>query len=307
MRFAVMGAGAIGGYLAARLAAAGNDIACIARGAHLEALRTRGLTLKSPLGDVTVPAIAAVADPAALAPVDAVLFTVKLYDAADAARALLPLLAPDTPVITFQNGVSGSEIAAAAVGTARAVAGSASIPGVAVTAPGVVEHISTKARFVFGWSDGRADPMLDRIAAIFRAATIEADASRRISSELWQKFVMLAATSGVATAARTTIGALAGDPDVMALAGAAMREAEAVARARGIDLPADIVATGLASLAKLPPAQKPSMLHDLEAGRRLEVAWLSGALVAMGRAAGVPTPTHAALYALLKPHAAGRR
>ena len=307
MRFAVMGAGAIGGYLAARLAAAGNDIACIARGAHLEALRTRGLTLKSPLGDVTVPAIAAVADPAALAPVDAVLFTVKLYDAADAARALLPLLAPDTLVITFQNGVSGPEIVAAAVGAARAVAGSASIPGVAVTAPGVVEHISTKARFVFGWSDGRADPMLERIAAIFRAATIEADASRRISSELWQKFVMLAATSGVATAARTTIGALAGDPDVMALAGAAMREAEAVARARGIDLPADIVATGLASLAKLPPAQKPSMLHDLEAGRRLEVAWLSGALVAMGRAAGVPTPTHAALYALLKPHAAGRR
>lgn len=307
MRFAVMGAGAIGGYLAARLAAAGNDVVCIARGAHLEALRTRGLTLKSPLGNAMVPTIAAVADPVAIAPVDAVLFTVKLYDAVEAARALLPLLRPDTPVVTFQNGVSGPEIVAAAVGAARAVAGSASIPGVAVTAPGVVEHISTKARFVFGWSDGHADPRLDRVAEVFRAATIEAEASRRMASELWQKFVMLAATSGVATAARVTIGALAGDPDVMALAGAAMREAEAVARARGIDLPADIVAAGLASLARLPPAQKPSMLHDLEAGRRLEVAWLSGALVAMGREAGVPTPTHAALYALLKPHAAGRR
>jgi 2-dehydropantoate 2-reductase len=295
MRFAVMGAGATGGYLAARLATAGYDVACIARGAHLDALRTHGLTLKSPLGDARVPKIAAVADPAALAPVDAVLFTVKLYDAAAAARALLPLLTPDTPVITFQNGVAGPEIVAAAVGAARTVAGSASIPGVAVTAPGVVEHISTKARFVFGRSDGRADPVLERIAQVFRSAAIEAEVSRCISTELWQKFVLLAATGGVATAARATIGALAGDPDVMALAGAAMREAEAVARARGVELPADIVAASLASLANLPPAQKPSMLHDLEAGRRLEVAWLSGALVAMGREAGVPTPTHAAL------------
>ncbi|MGE3189193.1 MAG: 2-dehydropantoate 2-reductase [Vicinamibacterales bacterium] len=303
MRIAIMGSGGVGGYFGGRLAAAGEDVHFIARGRHLEALRASGLRLASPKGDLHLPTVQATADPAAIGPVDVVLFTVKLYDVDASAEAVRPLIGPETVVITMQNGVEAVDMVAAKVGRDHVAGGVCYISAV-IDEPGVIRHTAMDT-MVFGETDGRVTPRLQAFEAAGRRAGFEATVTADIDPVIWTKFVRLSGWSGMTAATRSPIGVLRDDPRIFAVLREAFEEAVAVGRARGVALPAAILEETLALVQTFPAGTKSSLLEDLERGRRLELPWLSGAGVRLGREAGVPTPTHRFIEAVLTPHAAG--
>ncbi len=307
MRIAIMAAGGVGGFLAAHLLRQGADeVALIARGAHLAALRAEGLTLATEAGRFTVPVPTVTDDPASIGPVDAVLFAVKLADTEAAAAACRPLLGADTAVVPFQNGVESRERVRAVLGAGHACAGCCYV-SVAIDGPGVIRQAGAFSRFLFAEADGAQSPRLEALRATLVAAGIEAPAPDDIDVELWTKFSFLVALSGLTAAGRTTIGAVRDDPAMLTVYRRAMEEAVAVARARGIVLPEDVVERHLAFTASLPPGMRASQAIDLERGNPLEVDWLSGAVARLGAEAGVDTPVNAALHAVLRPFAAGAR
>jgi 2-dehydropantoate 2-reductase len=305
MRIAIVGAGAVGGYFGGRLAAAGSDVTFIARGRQLEALRTRGLRLESPKGDLHIHRVQATDDPTKVGAVDAVLFTVKLYDVDTAAALLPPLMGADTIVVPFQNGVDAVAMVTQCVGRPHVGAGVAYVAAV-VGEPGVIRHTAMD-HLIFGELDGARSERLERLLSACDAAGFQATVSDRIEVDLWAKFVRLAVFSGMTSVTRTPIGPLRDDPDLWAMFQAAVLEGMAVARAKGIALPA-IVFDEIGAMAQsLPPTAKSSMLEDLERGRRLELPWLSGALVRIGREVDVETPIHRFIATVLKPHVEGRQ
>jgi len=305
MRIAIMGSGGVGGYLGGRLAASGQDVTFIARGAHLDAIRERGLRIESALGEVTVRPAQASSDPATVGPVDLVIFAVKLYDTEAAAEACRPLVGPATGVVTFQNGVDSPEVLTRVLGREHVVGGVAQIASV-IGAPGVIRHTGTMARFACGELDGRTSARVEALAAALRAAGVEHVVSDAIQRDIWAKMVFLATFAGLTALIRLPIGPIRGDPDTRALYRDGLAEALAVARARGIALPEGFVAQTLARTDQLPSQMKSSMLEDLERGKRLELAWLSGAIVRMGAELGIPTPVHGLVTTALKLHADGR-
>ncbi|MDH5245284.1 MAG: 2-dehydropantoate 2-reductase [Betaproteobacteria bacterium] len=304
MRIAVMGAGGVGGYFGARLAQAGHDVAFVARGAHLAAMRERGLTVRSALGDVHLPSPVATDDPAALSPVDIVLFAVKLWHTEPAAQAIRPLIANGGVVVPFQNGVDSVERIGAIVGAERVMGGVAQIAAT-IAEPGVIGHTGTMARLRFGPVLAAQRPVADALLAACNGAGIDAELVVDIRRALWEKFVFLAAFSGLTSVARQPIGVLRADADMRNVLEAAMREAWAVGRAQGIALADDFVAQLMSFADGLPAEMKSSMLNDLVAGNRLEAPWLCGAVARMATAAGVPAPVHSTLYAALKPYCDG--
>jgi 2-dehydropantoate 2-reductase len=304
MRIAVMGAGGVGGYFGARLAQAGHDVAFVARGRHLAAMRERGLTVSSALGDVHLPSAAATDDPAALAPVDIVLFAVKLWDTESAAAAIRPLVAHGGVVVPFQNGVGSVERIGAIVGAERVLGGVAQIAAT-IAEPGVIGHTGTMARLRFGAVLPAQQPAAEALLAACNGAGIDAELVADIRRALWEKFVFLAAFSGLTSVARQPIGVLRADPDLRAALEAAMREAWAVGRAQGIALADDFIAQLMKFTDGLPAEMKSSMLNDLVAGNRLEAPWLCGAVARMAAAAGVSAPVNSTLYATLKPYCDG--
>jgi len=305
MRIAVVGTGGVGGYFGGRLAAAGADVAFIARGAHLEALRTRGLQIRSPKGDVHVPRVTATDDPAAIGPVDIVMFTVKLYDTAAAVSMLPPLVGPDTVVLPFQNGVDGVDIVKHAVGPDHAAGGTCYVSAV-IAEPGVIKHTAMD-HLIFGELDGRRSPRLERLLEACRRTNFQSTLSDRIEVDIWTKFTRLSVLSGLTAVTRSPLGVIVQDPDLFAMLKAAVAEALAVAHAKGVPVAGDMVDDVARAYQKLPPQTKSSMLEDLERGRRLELPWLSGAVARIGREVGVPTPTHSFIAAVLKPFVDGKR
>lgn len=305
MRIAIVGAGGVGGYLGARFAAAGQHVALIARGAHLAALREDGLTLKSALGSATVRPQAASEDPAAIGPVDLVVFTVKLYDTETAAQAIRPLIGPGTGVITFQNGVDSTAVLARVLGPEHVLGGVAQIAAV-IEAPGTIRHTGTMARFVLGELDGRRSKRVEAYAEAFGAAGIEHRVSDDVRRDIWEKMVFLSAFSGTTSLIRLPIGPIRSEPETLALIRSCLAEAIAVAQAHRIGIGDDHLERALAFLDTLPDQMRSSMQEDLERGRRLELPWLSGAIVRMGRELGIETPAHAFIATALKLHAAGR-
>lgn len=302
MRIAVFGTGAVGGYFGGRLLQAGEDVSFIARGAHLAALREQGLQITSPKGPFAGPVVAT-DDPSTVGPVDVVLFTPKLYDVDSAAARLIPLLGPDTVVITLQNGVEAVGMVSKHVGQDRVAGGVAYVVAV-VDRPGHVRH-TTADRLVFGESDGRQSERLRRFQEAGRRAGFVADLSSGIDVDLWVKFVRLSTWSGMTTVTRSAMGVLRQHPRLLAMMEEALDEAMAVGRARGIVFPDGLVEGTREMVRNFPPESKSSMLEDLERGRRLELPWLSGAVARMGDESGVPTPTHAFINAVLLPHQAG--
>lgn len=304
MKIAVFGTGAVGGYFGGRLAAAGEDVSFIARGASLAALHGHGLRITSPTrGDLHVP-VRATDDPSAIGPVDVVLYTVKLYDIDASAPALRPLLGPDTVVITLQNGVEAVEMVSRHIGAAHVAGGVAYVVAVA-DEPGHIRH-TTADRLVFGEADGHASARLRAFQEAGQRAGFTADLSPQILTELWVKFVRLGTWSGMTTVTRSAMGVIRESPELMRMMDAALEEALAVGRARDIAFPDGLVEATQQMVRNFPPGSKSSMLEDLERGRRLELPWLSGALARMGHEAGVPTPVHAFISAVLGPHVQGR-
>jgi len=303
MRIVIIGAGGVGGYFGARLITAGEDVTFVARGAHLAAMQTTGLRVESPKGNLHLPEVNATSDVSAVGQADIVLLTVKMYDIESAAATLAPLIGPNTVVVTLQNGVEAVDIVARHVGRDHVAGGVAYVAAV-IAEPGLIRHTSLDS-LIFGELDGRRSDRLVALEAACQRAGFAARISERIDVDLWSKFSRLAVFSGMTALTRSPIGVLRDDPDLLTMLQQACEESALVARARGIALPESLMDEIMQMVGQLPPHAKSSMLEDLERGRRLELPWLSGAVVRLGLEAGVPTPIHSFIATVLKPHVHG--
>ncbi len=304
MRIAVVGAGGVGGGFGAAFAKAGGDVTFIARGAHLAAMKDKGLKVESPRGDAHLVPTQATDDPASVGPVDIVLFCVKLWDVESAGQHIKPLIGPNTAVIPLQNGIDAPERLVPILGKQAVMGGVAQISA-SITAPGVIRQVGTFMRMIVGELDGSRSKRGEALLALCQKAGFDATLSDQILTELWMKFILLATNASVVALARQPIGKLRDDPDMRPQFVAAYNEVIAVGKARGVKLPADALDKMLAFNAGAPPTMKPSMALDLERGNRIELPWLGGKVVELGRQLGVPTPTHALMYAALKPYVMG--
>jgi 2-dehydropantoate 2-reductase len=304
MRIAVVGAGGVGAGFGAALAKAGADVTFIARGAHLAAMKQSGLKIESPRGDVHIVPTKATDDPATVGPVDFVLFCVKLWDVESAGQHIKPMVGPETAVLPLQNGIDAPERLVPILGKQAVMGGVAQISA-SIVAPGVVRQVGTFMRMIFGELDGSPSKRGEALLALCKQAGFDATLSDQILTELWMKFILLATNASVVAVARQPIGKLRDDPDMKPQFVAAYSEVIAVGKARGIKLPDDVLDKMLAFNAGAPPTMKPSMALDLERGNRIELPWLGGKVVELGRELGVPTPTHALMYAALKPYVMG--
>ncbi len=304
MRIAIVGAGGVGGYFGGRLAAAGADVTFLARGAHLDAMRARGLRIESPNGNLHLPQVKAESDPAAVGPVDVVFFAVKLYDTQSALAMLPPLIGPDTIVIGFQNGVETVDTLIRAVGASH-TAGGVSYVSAVIAEPGVIRHTAMD-HLIFGMPDGSPSPQLEALLVACRGSGFQATLSPDIVVEIWTKFVRLSVFSGMTAVTRGPIGVIVNDPELLEMLRAAVRETLAVAHAKGIAVPDTIDDDVTFAYKALPAQAKASMLEDLERGRRIELPWLSGAVARLGGEMGVATPIHGFISTVLKPYVNGR-
>jgi 2-dehydropantoate 2-reductase len=304
MRIAVVGAGGVGGGYGAALAKAGADVTFIARGAHLAAMKTQGLKIQGGRGETHLVPTQATDNPAEIGNVDIVLFCVKLWDVESAGERIKPLIGPGTAVIPLQNGIDAAERLIPILGRDAVMGGVAQISA-SIVGPGLILQVGTFMRMIFGELDGTISPRGRDFLALCLKAGFDATLSEQIMTELWMKFVLLAANAGIMSATRQPIGRLRDDPDLRPVFVAAYQETIDVGRARGIALPADAIETVLGFTAHIPPAMKASMALDLDRGNRLELPWLSGKVASLGRELNVPTPTHSMLYAMLKPYIMG--
>ena len=304
MRIAIVGSGGVGGYFGGRLAAAGTDVTFLARGAHLDAMRAHGLRINSPKGNLHLPSVKAESDPAAVGPVDVVFFAVKLYDTEGALSLLPPLVGPRTVVVGFQNGVETVGTLTRAVGAPH-TAGGVSYVSAVIAEPGVIRHTAMD-HLIFGMPDGSPSPPLESLLEACRPAGFQVTLSRDITVDIWTKFVRISVFSAMTAVTRSPIGVIVNDPELLEMLKAAARETLAVAHARGVRVAGTIDEDVAVAYKALPPQAKASMLEDLERGRRIELPWLSGAVVRLGREVGVPTPIHSFISTVLKPYVNGR-
>jgi len=304
LRIAVMGSGGVGGYFGGRLAADGHAVSFVARGPHLEALRARGLAIRSPLGDADIAGVQATDDPCAIGPVDVVMVAVKLYDVAAAAQACKALVGPDTLVISFPNGIDSEDILREVLGDAPVAGGVARISAT-IAEPGVIAHHGSFASLEFGELDGRDSPRLQRFRAACAGAGIKARVSDAIVAAIWHKFIFLASFAALTAVTRAPYGPIRRHPETFALLERAVAEVAAVGQAKGVALGADPAGEAMKVVQGLGENIKASMLVDLERGKPLELRFLSGAVVRLGRELGVPTPVHEFALGALMPYADG--
>jgi len=304
MRIAVVGAGGVGGGFGAALAKAGADVTFIARGAHLAAMRSQGLKIQGGRGETHLVPTQATDNPADIGTVDIVLFCVKLWDVESAGQHIKPLVGPNTAVIPLQNGIDAAERLTPILGSNAVMGGVAQISA-SITGPGVIQQVGTFMRMIFGELDGKRSKRGEDLLALCLKAGFDATLSEQILTDLWMKFILLATNASITAATRQPIGKLRDDPDIRPMFMAAYQETIDVGRARGITLPGNALDKVVEFNAHAPPTMKASMALDLDRGNRLELPWLGGKVVQLGRELGVPTPTHTTLYAMLKPYIMG--
>jgi 2-dehydropantoate 2-reductase len=297
MRILVMGAGGLGGYFGGLLAHSGADVTFIARGANLRALQTRGLTVRSINGDFALP-VRACADVAPLPPADVILFCVKTYDVAAAARLLQPVVAPHTVLVTLQNGVDTPYDLQAAFGRGTVLAGMTQI-GATLVEPGVVDQPTSDRAIEFGSLDGQAQPQVDTVYRLFDQAGIPAVVSADIQQSLWRKLVFISAFSGLATLTRLPVAEILAHEPTRALYRRVLHESASVAWAAQINVAPDIVEQIMQYLDTSGDPGESSMAVDFRRRRRLEVEAIHGAVVRHGQRLQVPTPVNATIYAAL--------
>ena len=292
----MMGAGGVGGYFGGRMAAGGIDVTFIARGGHLEAIRTKGLKIDSrDLRNVHIDPANATDDPADVGIVDYVIVGVKLWDTEEVARAILPMVGPNTTVLSLQNGVECDEKLANVVGKERLIGGAAFIAS-SIGEPGIIKHIGKMQRVVLGEYAGGSSPRVCVLIEAMLAGGINAEISDDIERTIWEKFVFLVGLSATTTSFRATLGPVREAPHSRSVLLNVMRETVAVGRAKGIELSKDYADERLVFADGLPVDMTSSMHHDLEAGNPLELEWLSGAVVRFGRALGIKTPVNQSIF-----------
>lgn len=315
MKICIYGAGAIGGYMGAKLALAGAEVSLVARGPHLEAMRADGLTLEEAGERVTVP-VTASDDPAALGPQDHVVITLKAHSVPGVVGPMQPLLAPGTTVVMGVNGVpwwyfhklegpyEGRRLETVdphgvqwdGIGPER-VLGCVVYPAAEVVEPGVVRHIEGN-RFSLGEPSGEKSARAEALAAALSAAGLRAPVRPAIRDEIWVKLWGNLSFNPISALTHATLDVLCTDPGTRAVARAMMVEAQAIGEALGVKFPLS-VDRRIEGGAKVGP-HKTSMLQDLERGRPMEIDALVTAVAEMGRLVGVPTPTIDTVEALIR-------
>ena len=307
MKIAMMGSGGVGGFFGGRLAKAGYDVTFIARGAHLEAMRANGLTIENePQGNIHVAPVKATADPASIGPVDLVILSVKLWDTDAAARAIAPIVGPKTAVLSLQNGVIKDDILRGHFGPERVMGGVCYV-ATHISRPGVIHQTGTMQRAIVGEHDGRASDRARALHEALAASGVKAELSTDVRRAIWEKYVFLVGLSASTTSMRNPLGPIRSNPRTRAFLHDLMREVVAVGRAHGVALPENFADDRLAFGDSLPADMTSSMHHDLDRGNPLEVDWLSGGVVKLGEAVGVPAPANRAVRDILALQAAGTR
>jgi 2-dehydropantoate 2-reductase len=304
MRIAIMGSGGLGGYFGARLCHGGANVHFIARGQHLQAMRSEGLRIEGP-NPIHIPRVNATDDPAKVGVVDYVLLCVKLWDTEAALQQIRPLIGAATTIISFQNGVLKDQSLRAAFDESQIMGGVGYI-ATTIDRPGVIRQTGPMQRLLFGEFNGSQSSRGQALLAACLAGGINAEFSPNILREIWQKYVFLVGLSGTTTTIRTTIGPIREHPQTRAFLLDLMREVVAVARAHGVDMAEDYAEVRLKLADDVAFDMTSSMHHDLERGNRLEVRWLAGGVVELGLRKGVPTPLNRAIADILALHAADR-
>lgn len=300
MRVAVFGTGGVGGYFGGLLAHSGHDVAFIARGEHLLALRQHGLDVRSVNGDFRLEQVEATDDPGEIGPVEYLVVAVKHYQLAEAVAQMPPLIGSETLILPLLNGIDAHEILLEALGAVSVVGGLCSI-GTAIEAPGVINQMTRLRRIVAGALDHKPEPRLERLLQAWRNCGVEAVHSRDIYVDIWTKFLFIASFGCVSSLARANAGELTGTPQTRDLLWKAMAEVEALARAQGIQLAPEVVEQAMTLLESMEPGTTSSMQRDVAGGGPFELEAFSGKIVQLGRASGVPTPTYELLDGLLRP------
>jgi 2-dehydropantoate 2-reductase len=299
LKIAVFGGGGIGGFLGGALAKSGEDVTVIARGKHLQAIRERGLSVESvALGNFRTK-VKATENSSEVGPADLILFCVKSYDTENALRSISLLTGEDTAVLSFQNGIDNEDKIAQQVGKGHVLAGAISVESF-ISEPGVIQQTWGPALMAMGEMDGTVTERAKKIHSALVNAGLKCDLSNRILEILWNKFLFICPTAGICSVTRASIGEVMESEETRRLYLAAMKEVEAVAKASGIALAGDVVQRTFEQAGRVDKSTKPSMLRDLERGKRLEVDALSGSVCRLGRKLSVPTPVNDFIYASLK-------
>jgi 2-dehydropantoate 2-reductase len=304
MRIVAFGAGGVGGFFGGKLALSGEDVTFVARGAHFQAIRDKGLRIATPEGDLLVKPASVTDDVSTLAPPDYLLFAVKLYDTEKTAELCRPIVGPNTTVVSLQNGVEAVDILNGVFGKDRVLGG---MVGVAtyISEPGVVSQTGTFHFMAIGEQDGSRSKRAVALYDACRRAGINIKLSDDIDVDIWLKFIFLSALSSVTALTRLPNGPLRTTPETRDLFRTCMEEAAAVGRAKGVNLPPDVVDDRMKMWDGMPAEMVASMAHDLNAGKPIEMARLGGAVVRLGHELGIPTPTQAVLCAALTPYLGG--
>jgi 2-dehydropantoate 2-reductase len=305
MRVLIVGAGGVGGYFGAKLARAGVSVVALARGAHLAALRRDGLRVRSAVEGEFTASVQAVESVAGLSPVDVALFCVKSFDTEAAAEAIRPAVGPATGVVSLQNGVDNEETIDRVLGPGHALGGAAYVFA-SIEAPGVIAH-RFAGRIAFGEMDGRSSERALRLRDALAQAGVPVELSADIRRVLWEKYVLISAQAGMTAVTRCPVGVIRDTPEAWRMYRLIVEELAALARASGVALAADAVETIVKSAEGIARDAYSSLHHDLVNGKRLELEALHGHAVRLGERFGVPTPMVFAVYAALRPHAAGSR
>jgi 2-dehydropantoate 2-reductase len=315
MKLAILGAGAIGGFLGARLAQAGADVVLIARGPHLQAMRERGIRLIEPDAD-TIVRVEATDDLGAVRGADAVFVTLKAHSLPAIAGSLAANLGEGTAVVSAQNGIPwwyfqrhGGEmedlhletvdpggVVARAIDPRRVI-GSVVYPAASLDGPGVIRHVEGE-RLSLGELDGARTDRCAALSRLLASAGIKAPVQARIRQELWVKLIGNAVFNPLSALTRATLSEMAESPVVAPIVRAAMEEAEAVAARLGIEIPVSIEQRirGAARVG----GHKTSMLQDLEAGRPMEIDAVVGSVVELADTLGVAVPHLRTLYCCVR-------
>ncbi len=300
MRIGVYGTGGAGGHFGARLAEAGEDVVFIARGAHLEAIRAEGLRIEMDDRELRIHPAAATDDPSVAGPVDVVLLGVKTWQVEDTARAMGPMLGPETFVVPLQNGVEAADQLSSVLGVRRVVGGLCATFSY-VVGPGRIRSLGKIHSVRFGELDRSRSERTDQLGAAFDRAGIRATIPDDIHVSLWEKFLFVVSFGGVGAVTRAPAGVVRTLPETRRMMESAMEEIRAVGRARGIALPDDAVPRAMGFLDALDPAGTTSLHRDIADGMPSELEAWNGAVIRLGKEAGVPTPVHAFLYSALLP------
>ena len=303
MKITIVGSGGVGGYFGARLAQGGCEVGFVARGLHLAAIRDEGLRIESQLGDFVLSNVRVSDNPKDFGTPDFIFLCVKLWDTEDALRAIGPVGAT-TAIISFQNGVQKDDLLRGVFGE-HSVVGGVGYIGSTVSRPGVIHHTGTMQRLAFGEYDGTRSQRVVSLLDACKRGGIDAEIVADIRRTIWEKFVFLVGLAGTTTAIRTTLGPIRSSPRTREFLLDVKREVVSVGRAHGVQLADNYAEQRMAFVDGLPADMDSSMHADLERNKRLELKWLSGAVVDLGKTLGVPTPMNRAICDILALHANG--